>query len=289
MLTLAKQPLEDTNAWRIMHLVREGIWVDNFDGHWWVQTQSNRYPKQLEALHNQAKSIYWRPRDAKASEQANYISGLKLEKPFNVIENGVKYEIDFHAGYSPGIFLDQRVNRLRVKHLAKPGERILNTFAYTGAFSVVAATRGAETTTLDLSKTYLDWCWRNFDLNQLDRDKHHGCKGDTFEWLATFNRQGRVFDGIILDPPTFSRYKKKTFSTDRDYADLVCRAAKVTRTGGWILCSANTHRLRLSDYRKQIEAGVIKAGRKLTSIDYQPMPEEFCGDDYLKSLWIEVE
>ena len=150
-LILANQPSLDTNAWRILHLVKEGIWVDNFDGRWWVQTQSNHYPKKLESLHGQATSIYWRPRDAKASEQAKYIAGAKIEDSFVVQENGVSFKIDFQAGYSPGIFLDQRVNRLRVKQRVKPNQKILNTFAYTGAFSVVAAMSDAKTTTLDLS------------------------------------------------------------------------------------------------------------------------------------------
>ena len=285
---LSNQPSPDTNAWRILHHVDKGIWVDNFDGNWWVQTRSDQYPKQLNAIHDRANSVYWRPRDAKASESAKHIAGKKLNAPFVIKENGVSFKIDFSAGYSPGIFLDQRVNRRMVQQRIKPGDKVLNAFAYTGAFSVMAATAGAETTTLDLSKTYLDWTWENFDLNQLSREKQHGCKGDAFEWLKTFARQGRAFDGIILDPPTFSRHKKKTFRTDRDYADLVQLAARITRPGGWILCSANTHRLRLSDYQNQVKQGIVRGGRKLTTINYQPMPDEFNKDDYLKSLWVEV-
>lgn len=281
-------PALGTSAWRILHEVKSGIWIDNFDGAWWVQTQTDHYPESLKSLHSQAKSIYWRPRDAAASTSANYIVGKKLDSQFEVEENGALFKIDFSAGYSPGIFLDQRENRKRVFDRTLPGQKILNTFAYTGAFSVMAALAGAETTTLDLSKTYLDWTWENFGLNKLDSKNHHGCKGDAFEWLSTFKRQGRHFDGVILDPPTFSRHKKKTFKTDRDYAELVELAAAVTEPGGWILCCANTHRLGIRDYQRQVEQGIRNAGRRVLNCEKTPMPPEFHGDDYLKSLWVDV-
>lgn len=285
-MTFSPQPSPDTTAWRIFHDASDGVWVDNFDGRWLVQTRSGRFPDILPE--EDAASVYWRPRDLDAATEPTHRAGGVVNAPFSVIENGALFKIDFSAGYSPGIFLDQRENRLLVKEKSAPGQKVLNAFAYTGAFSVMAALGGAETTTLDLSKTYLDWAWENFALNGLSREEHHGCKGDTFEWLATFARQGREFDGVILDPPTFSRNRKKTFRTDRDYASLAELAAKVTKRGGWMLCCANTHRLRFGDYRRQVEEGIQLAGRRAGKIDSKPMPKEFCGDDYLKTLWVEV-
>ncbi len=289
-MTLASQPSPDTTAWRIWHDARAGLWIDHFDGRWMVQTQGDTLPRRVLSMAEEAGalSVYWRPRDAQASTEPTLEWGEAIAEPFSVEENGARYCIDFSAGYSPGIFLDQRQNRLRVKESAKPGDRVLNAFAYTGAFSVAAALAGAETSTLDLSRTYLDWTWENFALNGLNRDDHHGCRGDAFQWLATFGRQGREFDGVILDPPTFSRHKKKTFRTDRDYAELAELAARVVTPGGWLLCCANTHRMGMADYRQQVVAGVQSAGRRVESIDSLPMPPEYRGDDYLKSLWLVV-
>lgn len=289
MKKLTPAPDETTTAWRIYHDARAGIWVDHFDGRWLVQTRDAAYPKFLNPLSEGiAASVYWKPRDKSASTEPEYIRGKKVTDRFQVKENGANFVIDFAAGYSPGIFLDQRLNRDLVSRLIHPGQRFLNTFAYTGAFSVMAARTGAETTTLDLSRTYLDWTWDNFRANGLDPETHHGCKGDTFEWLKTFSRQGRTFHGLVLDPPTFSRQGKKTFSTDRDYADLVSLAATVIEPGGWLLCCANTHRMDSSQFERQVLNGVRKAGRLAEGVKKLVMPPEFHGDDYLKTLRVDV-
>lgn len=105
------------------------------------------------------------------------------------------------TGYSQGIFLDQRDHRRQVRERSAPGMRVLNTFAYTGAFSVYAALGGAQTTTLDLAQPCLDWARENFSLNGIDPATQYFCKGDVRRWLERFSRQGRTFHGIILDPP----------------------------------------------------------------------------------------
>lgn len=287
--SLAPTPGPDTTAWRILHDAEAGVWVDNFDGRWLVQTERERFPGFVNKLApGKARSVYWRPRDKAASTAPEHVWGEPAAERFMVSENGARFLVDFSAGYSSGIFLDQRVNRKRVADSAEPGQRILNTFAYTGAFSVMAALSGATTTTADLSKTYLDWTWDNFSANDLDSDEHYGVKGDVFQWLRTFARQGRTFHGVILDPPTFSRDKKKTFRTDRDYADLVSLAASVVEPGGWLLCCANTHRLSAKRFERDVVEGINSRDRPIRSLESLPMPPEFHGDDYLKSLWVDV-
>jgi 23S rRNA (cytosine1962-C5)-methyltransferase len=161
------------------------------------------------------------------------ISGSAAETLFHVLENGAKFEISFDQGYSVGLFLDQRDNRRRLmrnfvaagfplfasENLA--GKRVLNTFAYTCGFSVCAALAGAQTTSLDLSKKYLKWGQRNFELNGLNAAAHDFVFGDVFDWLRRFRKKGRAFDLIILDPPTFSRSKHGTFQAEKDYGELV--------------------------------------------------------------------
>lgn len=286
---LNPQPEVNTTAWRIFHDVTAGVWVDHFDGHWLVQTRENRFPEYLKGLaQGVASSIHWRPRDKAASTAPEWVWGEMEGNRFSVLENGAKFWIDFDSGYSSGIFLDQRLNRRRVAANSREGQRILNTFAYTGGFSVMAALSGAMTTTVDLSKTWLNWTWDNFRLNDLDPEAHHGVRGDAIDWLEVFAKKGRRFHGIVLDPPTFSRSGKKIFRTDSNYADLAALAAGVLEPGGWMLCCANTHRLGLREFKKDVFAGISQQDRSVVSYDTLAMSPEFRGDDYLKSLWVVV-
>ena len=280
---------ENTTAWRIFNDAKAGIWVDNFDGRWLVQTRDEVFPEFVKkAGKDSAESIYWKPRDRAAKTEPEFVSGKRVTERFSVRENGVKCWIDFSAGYSSGIFLDQRLNRERVGEYCSEGDRILNTFSYTSVFSVAAAVNGgAITSSLDLSQTYLDWSRENFELNGVDRKSQYFCKGDTFEWLRTFARQGRTFHGVILDPPTFSRNKKHNFRTDRDYAELATLAAKVVEPGGWLLACANTFRMSYRDFRAQVEVGVNNARREFEGMKRLTMPPEMIGEDYLKSIWVE--
>lgn len=289
MKSLIPSPDPGTTAWRVLHDAREDLWIDHFDGRWLVQTRDRRPADSLLALaEGVARSVYWRPRDKAAATAPERILGEPVAGRFPVMENVASFWIDFAAGYSSGIFTDQRLNRRWVGERTRPGDRILNTFAYTGGFSVMAARAGAETTTADLSGAYLDWTWDNFALNGLDPKEHHGVKGDAFSWMRTFARQGRTFHGIVLDPPTFSRSGKSTFRTDRDYGELASLAAALLEPGGWLLCCANTHRLSAGQFESDVFSGIRAKGREVVSCEAPGMPPEFHGDTYLKTLRIVV-
>ncbi len=296
MPALAPQPDSSTTMWRLLHDAKRGYWVDTFAGRILIQTREDKLPPALveQLQRHGGNCFYWKPRTAAANSEPTWVAGDRQNEPFVARENGLDFEISFQSGYSSGIFLDQRVNRRQViervsAQAAGSGDSpsVLNLFAYTAAFSVAAASAGAITTTCDLSGRYLDWGWRNFQLNGLVPDDHHGCKGDAFQWLKTFARQGRQFDGVILDPPTFSRNKKASFRTDRDYAELAQAAARLVKPGGWLLCCANTHRYPLRDYQRDVEQGIRRAGHQGFRLRSSPMPPEYNGDDYLKSLWID--
>lgn len=292
---LRPAPDAGTTAWRCFHGTGRqwgGVWIDAFDGRWLVQTETARFPDAIReaAGSGEVRSLYWKPRDKGAKTAAPvWVAGEKVTEPFLVRESGLAFRIDFAAGYSQGIFLDQRENRRRVRDRVRPGERVLNTFAYTCAFSVAAAAGGAVTSSLDLSRPYLDWGKQNLEANGIAPGDHYFCKGDVFEWLATFHRQGRGFHGVILDPPTFSRNGKgEVFQADRDYADLVTLACRVVERGGWLLCTGNTHRLDQRAFEKAVRQGVRAAGRRANDLETCPMPPEFHGDDYLKTVWVSV-
>jgi 23S rRNA (cytosine1962-C5)-methyltransferase len=261
-----------------------GLILETYAGHWLVSTTSHHLPPQVrEWIRDQGVSCYWKRLDQHQKESPIHLAGPEVTMPFLILENGVASEISFQSGYSQGIFLDQRDNRAEVRKLMAPGLRLLNTFAYTGAFSVAAAVAGAETTTLDLSQPYLDWAKRNFSHNQFDPASHHFCKGDTFHWLRRFAKQGRQFDGIILDPPTFSRDEKgKVFRVEENFGELAALAVDVLAPDGWLLCSTNCRNLGLNDFQKQLRG----AASRLMSARHSDMPADFTDEPYLKSIWL---
>ncbi|MBA3387729.1 MAG: class I SAM-dependent methyltransferase [Verrucomicrobiota bacterium] len=158
------------------------------------------------------------------------------------LERGLRYGIDFGAGYSTGLFVDQRHNRTFVRSL-RP-KNVLNCFAYTCSFSVAAATTGAMTTSIDLSKKSLIRGRENFLLNGQPITAHRFVPGDVMEYLPRLARKGDKFDLIILDPPTFSRSKiGKAFQVERDFETLLVNALEVGERDCHVLLSTNCTRL----------------------------------------------
>ena len=276
-----------TNAVRLIDGQGDGVpglILETYADRWLVSTTGGQLAPQVrEWIREQGRSCYWKRLDQHQKESPTHLTGPEVTEPFLALEREMSFEISFQSGYSQGIFLDQRDNRLEVRNLMGPGLRLLNTFAYTGAFSIAAAMAGAETTTLDLSQPYLDWAKRNFSHNRLDPAAHHFCKGDTFHWLRRFRKQGRRFDGIVLDPPTFSRDEKgKIFRVEENMGELAELAVDILAPGGWLLCSTNCRNLGLNEFQKQLRS----AAHGALSPRHSEMPEDFTDEPYLKSIWL---
>jgi 23S rRNA (cytosine1962-C5)-methyltransferase len=233
-----------------------------------------------------------------------HILGTAASGPFPILENGVRYEINFAEGYSPGIFLDQRDNRRRLltNYIApdfavSPGGlndlEVLNTFAYTCAFSVCAALAGARVTSLDLSRKYLDWGRRNFALNNLDPAAHDFIYGDVFDWLKRFAKKNRLFDVILLDPPTSSKSKESGhFRADRDFQRLITDTLKILRPSATLFASTNAAKWPPEDFIATIHEAIAKTGRKIIREQYIPQPPDFPitkqDPAYLKTIWLQI-
>lgn len=233
------------------------------------------------------------------------IEGVEAPARFEIRENGVCYEVSLAEGYSYGLFLDQRDNRRRLLHghvaagfpfpeggLA--GREVLNCFAYTGGFSVCAALAGARTTTLDLSRKYLDWARRNFGLNGLDPSGHEFIYGDCFDWMRRLAKKGRRFDVVLLDPPTFSRSKESgDFRAESDYPRLMTLASGLLAPGGLLFASTNAARLDPERFLAEIRAGLASVGRCVRAEHYVPQPPDFAisreEPAYLKTVWMRVD
>jgi 23S rRNA (cytosine1962-C5)-methyltransferase len=273
-----------TNAFRLIHGASDG-WPG-----WFVERLGDFLLSQselpLNAVQNEglsrlagifsARGAYHKilsrqvRRATVADSSPQLVFGEAAPERFEISENGVRYELSFTEGYSVGLFLDQRDNRRRFltgpiaanfPELPTSNFQLLNCFAYTCGFSVCAAQAGARTTSLDLSKKYLEWGRRNFVLNGLDPAAHDFIYGDTFDWLRRLAKKGRAFDAVVLDPPTFSQSKEHgTFRAEKDYGRLVTAALPVLKPGGMLLASTNAADWLPEDFLAAVETAIRSAG-----------------------------
>ncbi|MSR18608.1 MAG: hypothetical protein EXS00_05485 [Phycisphaerales bacterium] len=174
-----------------------------------------------------------------------------------VMEQGLKFEVNLTDYLDTGLFLDHRMTRQMVRQSAA-GKRVLNLFAYTGAFTVYAAAGGAlRTVTIDMSNTYLAWCQRNLLLNEVeassigvpDAAQHQIIHADCLAWLDHRPNVAEQFDIVVCDPPTFSNSKRMrddSFSVDRDWSALLASIVPCVAPGGVIYFSTNSRSFSLS-------------------------------------------
>jgi 23S rRNA (cytosine1962-C5)-methyltransferase len=207
--------------------------------------------------------------------------------PHLVSEDGVRYEIELTSGFAYGLYPDQRENR---RFLRNTGPRhVLNLFAYTCAFSVAAAWEGAETVSVDLSKRSLERGKGNFRLNGLDPGRHVFIAGDVLNVLPRLRRQGRTFDAIILDPPTFARGEDgKIFRVEKQLPGLIRLCLELLDTGpAWLLTSTNCGHLQRRDLESWVRQS-LPSGRRLGKITQAPAPEDLPKENSPATVWAEV-
>ena len=192
-----------------------------------------------------------------------------------VNESGLKFLVNLHDYLDTGLFLDHRPLRARVRELAR-GKRFLNLFCYTGSVSVYAAAGGAaETVSVDLSQTYLDWAARNFALNDLDPATNRLVRDDAATYLQSHSA---MFDLIFVDPPTFSNSKRaEDFDVQRDHARLLNLCADRLLPSGTILFSNNFRRFKLD------EAGLARF--TISEISAQTIPFDFTRHARIHRAW----
>ncbi|HKS36428.1 MAG TPA: class I SAM-dependent methyltransferase, partial [Verrucomicrobiae bacterium] len=165
--------------------------------------------------------------------------------------------------------------------------------AYTCGFSVCAAKAGARTTSVDLSKKYLEWGRRNFVLNGLDPARHEFIYGDAFDWMRRLAKKQRRFDVIVLDPPTFSQSKGHgAFQAEKDYGELVNAALPLLAANGVLLASTNAAKLPPERFLGQVTVAIHSLRRKTVQHHYVPQPPDFPvsrGEPaYLKTVWMRI-
>jgi len=298
--------LDGTNAYRIINGEGDflpGLTVDRYKDHLMIQLYCAGWKPYLGLLSEvlqkicSPRGIYEKPRPQDTRKLAANRDDKKMsrllwgEPPSNkliVQENGVNFLVDLTEGLNTGLFLDQRENRADLMRRVK-GKRVLNLFAYTGAFSVAAATaEAAKVTSVDVSETYLEWAKENFGVNRLNAKRHEFIAGDCYDVLQDLRRQGGRYDVIVMDPPSFSTTSKSRFTTRKGTSDLVALASSLLVEGGLLITSSNLQKMDMADYLKELRRGSLQGGCELRVIrlagqssDF-PYPVTFPEGRYLK-------
>jgi 23S rRNA (cytosine1962-C5)-methyltransferase len=225
------------------------------------------------------------PRRSEQRERPRLICGDPDENLQTIAtERRLKFGIDFGAGFSVGLFPDQRENRSYVRHIAP--KRLLNCFAYTCSFSLSAAYVGATTLNIDLSKKSLVRGRENFALNNLPTLGHRFIADDVMTVLPRLARKGEKFDVIILDPPTFSRSPGgKTFHVENDFETLLVNSLELAEQSSHVLVSTNCSTLREHALEVMARYG-LKAARRAGTLHRSPPLPDFPPGAGASSIWL---
>jgi 23S rRNA (cytosine1962-C5)-methyltransferase len=229
-----------------------------------------------EVLQIQEEQIYTKERRRIIGRRTQYQKTGEEQVFFEVMENGLKFQVNLSDYLDTGLFLDHRITRKMVCDEAE-GKRVLNLFAYTGSFSVYAAAGGAtEVTTVDLSNTYTNWGRRNMELNgYTDPDRYRFVVADVKQYLPTLADMS--VDVVIMDPPTFSNSKKMKDILDiqQDHVELINQALRVLQPGGVLYFSNNATRFRLD--RDALQASDVKEITRITTpFDFEGKLKRWC-------------
>lgn len=195
-----------------------------------------------------------------------------------VSEGGHRFLVNFEDYLDTGLFLDHRDTRRMIGEQAQ-GKRFLNLFAYTGTATVYAARGGAAaTTTVDMSRTYLDWARRNLELNGIQGPGHELIQADCLDWLRQVKGRRR-FDLIFLDPPSFSASKRMegTLDIQRDHVELIRAATALLDPDGLLIFSNNLRRFRMD--RESL------ADLEIADISAKTLPIDFARNPRIHNCW----
>jgi 23S rRNA (cytosine1962-C5)-methyltransferase len=297
---------ENTTAFRVVNGEGDGlggVTIDYFDGFYMLTWYSlGIYELKeliLEALKSSVKykGIYQKKRfDGKGKyldDSNDFLFGVEADTPIIVKENGVSFAIYLDDGAMVGVFLDQRNVRKAIRDKYAKGKTLLNTFSYTGAFSVFGAVGGAkETTSVDLAKRSLSKTEEQFSINAVDLDKQNIIVEDVFDYFKYAVRKKLLFDMVVVDPPSFARSKKHTFSASKDYVNLLKEVIQITNNNGIIVASTNSANFSMMTFRDFIFRAFKELKGKYEVLESHTLPkdfrvsEKFKEGDYLKVVFI---
>ncbi len=292
----------ETNAFRLIHGEGDGLpglIVDYYDGVAVMQAHSlgmnndrlNIADALQYVLRDKLKSVYYKskatlPGKARAEQHDGYLSGMSVV-PHVIHEHGNKFYVDWEEGQKTGFFLDQRENRKLLGEFSK-GKKVLNTFCYTGGFSVYALKAGAEFVhSVDASEKAIDLTRKNLELNGFDSFINACHVEDTFEFLKD---KKDIYDLVILDPPAFAKHRDAKHQAMKGYQRLNSEAMKAIKSGGIIFTFSCSQVVDRQLFYDTVSSAAILAGRdvkvlyQLTQPPDHPVSMFHPEGEYLKGL-----
>lgn len=303
-------PNAETNAYRLVHGAADalpGLTVDVYDEYlvasFYTEERGAREAAWLRGLITLGfRGIYVKARARQANalghderkERAPEfpVHGDKAPDALIVREHGVPFAVRLGDGFSTGLFLDQRDNRANFARAAVGGN-VLNLFAYTCAFGVVAARGGAlATTNIDIAKPALERGKQNYVLAGLLPDDQRFLARDVVSTLPRLLRRGQEYDLIALDPPSYASGKGTRFSAESDYGGVACAALALLRPGGTLLACTNHARISEAKFAQVLRDAAYAAGRGVRELQLVPPPADHPTPPgqpaHLKSAWVRV-
>jgi len=279
-------PSEKTNAFRLIHGEGDGLpglIIDYYADVAVMQAHSAGMHNNREhiahalkdLLGDQLSSIYYKsratlPGKIKDEQPDGYLLGMGLV-PHIILEHGNKFFVDWESGQKTGFFLDQRENRKLLGEFSS-GKSVLNTFCYTGGFSVYALNAGAERVhSVDASEKAIDITRKNIELNGYDAQQHECTAIDTFEFLK--NKQG-IYDLIILDPPAFAKHRDARHQAVKGYQRLNAEAMKAIRPGGIIFTFSCSQVVDKQLFYDTVTSAAIQAEREVKVLHLLSQPSD---------------
>lgn len=295
-----------SDAIRLIHAEADeipGLIVDKFANYLAIQTRTagieNFKHEIVKILTDIVKisGIYERNDMESRKEEGLEISSGELyghvPRYVQIEENGLKFIVDLHYGQKTGFYLDQRDNRKKVKELIHKGDRVLDLFCYSGAFSIYCASAGANVIGVDSDRSATDLARENAKLNQVN-DKVTFLTADAFETVEQMANSGEKFDLIIIDPPAMTKTKKGAEGVKWAFHKLILNSLKMLEPGGKLVVSSCAYHISLDILQEAIRFASNDLGKRLRVIDvtFQPedhpwilqMPETL----YLKTIYLEV-
>ena len=293
---------ELTTAFRVFNGEGDGIGgltIDYYAGYYLINWYSEGIYSFKECVYkvlenaNNYQGIYQKKRfdmQGKYIDQDDFVQGSEADFPLIIKENGMNFAVNLNDGAMTGIFLDQRNVRNVIRNKYSKNKTVLNTFSYTGAFSVAALSGGAKkTVNVDLASRSEAMTIEQFSVNGFDYEAQEIRVMDVFNYFRYAKRHELKYDLVVLDPPSFARSKKYTFSTAKNYPELIMDAIAITEKDGVIVASTNNASFGMKKFKRFVEDGFKQMNTKYKTLEEFSLPEDYrINRNYPNSNYLKV-